>query len=139
MLEAWVGPANVGENRDNIPCWWEQIGREQPQAFPILIGKWAIIHNETQEFMGRAGFVLLDQTNEIDLGYAFHKKFWNQGYASELAQVMVDHAINRWPRERIVELILQGNNASIKVLEKVGFRYSRSHEYFGLPFKVYAL
>lgn len=129
----------VGGKRSSVEAVQKDLSNYMAHQERHGFGKWAIIHNETQEFMGRAGFVLLDQTHEIDFGYALHKKFWNQGYASELAKAMVDHAIKRWPRERIVGLILPGNDASVKVLEKVGFRYSRSHEYLGLLFKVFAL
>lgn len=50
---------------------------------------------ETEEFVGRCGFGLLE-TDEIEVDYLLHKKFWRRGLASEALIFLLE-----WAKENI--------------------------------------
>jgi len=41
---------------------------------------------ETGEFLGTCNIVPMDDGTRWDFGYAVHKKYWRQGYATEILQ-----------------------------------------------------
>lgn len=59
---------------------------------------------------------------EGDIGYALLPEAWGQGVATEVAQALADHAFatTDWPELRAG--VWADNPASVRVLEKVGFR-----------------
>lgn len=54
--------------------------------------------------------------------YFFHPDYWGCGYATELARHAVVFAFETLGLERICSFARPGNTASVRVLEKVGFR-----------------
>jgi RimJ/RimL family protein N-acetyltransferase len=74
------------------------------------------------EVIGACGFDLRETGPEI--GYWIGVAFWGNGYASEAAQAVIDHAF----RERRFDALLAGarvtNPASRRVLEKCGFQWT---------------
>lgn len=55
------------------------------------------------------------------IGYDLAQKEWNKGYATEAVKVLVDYGINRMELNRIEAFITPGNDASVRVLEKLNF------------------
>lgn len=62
------------------------------------------------------------------IGYWIGSPFWGRGYATEAAGAVVDHAFADETLEEIETLVNQDNPASIRVLEKLGFRQSGEGE-----------
>ena len=87
--------------------------------------------------MGWCGLKYLSETNEVDLGYRFMKKFWDKGYATEAALACIEYGFNRLNLQRIVGRALPGNLASIKVLEKCGMKYLYEEVVQGYLHKTY--
>lgn len=92
------------------------------------IGRWAVIHKDTKEFMGWSGIKLLneaDQMNGIynvyELGYRFIPKFWGKGYATESAQAWVDYMFKETDIKSLYAAADIPNKGSVNVLQKVGF------------------
>ncbi len=59
----------------------------------------------------------------VQVGYTLHKKFWNQGYATELATAMLEHAFSILQLEHVIALTDKNNRASSRVMEKIGMHY----------------
>ena len=60
---------------------------------------------------------------EAEIGYAIAPEMWDQGYASEAAQILVDTVFALTPAQRILANTRVNNPASRAVLEKSGFVY----------------
>lgn len=96
----------------------------------------SVYEKSTGEFVGRAGliYLALDDTQEdIEVGYALQKKFWNKGYATELAKGLVKWGFMQLATNHLVAVIRPENEQSRRVLEKAGMRYIgrdtyRTHE-----------
>ncbi len=84
-------------------------------------GLMAVELKETCEPIGMCGLLKRDNLDHPDLGYAFLPAFWSKGYALEAARAVLEDA----KRERVLAIVSQGNAASIRLLEKLGFGFVR--------------
>src|SRR6516162_6615703 len=53
----------------------------------------SVFEKNSNEFIGRAGLVYLlndDTQQDIEIGYALHKTYWKNGYATELVKALID-------------------------------------------------
>ncbi len=56
----------------------------------------------------------------IELGYSFAKPYWGNGYATEAAMALRDHAYNQLGYSHFSSLIMKGNVGSVKVANNIG-------------------
>jgi [ribosomal protein S5]-alanine N-acetyltransferase len=108
-----------------------------PQYVLYGHGRWAVHLRSNLEFIGWCGLKYLSETNEVDLGYRFMKKFWGNGYATEAALACIEYGFTRLNLQRIVGRALPGNLASIKVLEKCAMKYLHEEVMHGYLHKTY--
>jgi [ribosomal protein S5]-alanine N-acetyltransferase len=59
----------------------------------------------------------------IDLGYYLGSAYWGRGYATELARGLVGWAFETLGIHRVEAEVVPGNEASARVLGRVGFRH----------------
>jgi len=91
------------------------------------------------EFAGECGFFVLERSGELALRYAFHKRFWGQGLAGEAAQGVIDHGFGRLGLERIVSFVEAPNQASHRVMQKLGLSVERIERLPKVELHVYAV
>lgn len=75
--------------------------------------------------IGICGVLKRDTLPDPDIGFAFLPSFWNQGYAFEAAAAVMTHARQTLGLPRILAITSPDNEASEKLLGKIGFRFSR--------------
>lgn len=75
--------------------------------------------------LGCAGLGAMDDGN-VEIGYWIGEPFWGNGYATEAAQAVVDHAFRAGALDRLYGRCRTANAASRRVLVKCGFQYSGS-------------
>ncbi|MFA5955052.1 GNAT family N-acetyltransferase [Hyphomicrobium sp.] len=73
--------------------------------------------------IGICGFTL-DESGDAELGYWIGKPYWGQGYATEAARAVMTHGFSKLGVRRFVCKHLTGNEASARVIQKLGFRYT---------------
>ena len=92
----------------------------QPRVFCHL----ALVLLSTEHLIGWCGLKLTNPSHqEGELGYALHRAYWGQGYATEAAQAMLAFGFHHLHLHRIVGTCHPDNRGSIRVLEKVGMSY----------------
>lgn len=57
----------------------------------------------------------------MELGYSLAEPYWGRGLATEAAAAVVRHVFTGYPVERLQARVFVGNEASGRVLEKLGF------------------
>ena len=77
------------------------------------------------ETVGMCGLVKRPTLQDVDLGYALLPEFCGHGYAVEAAAAVLLDARARLQMGRIVAITDPRNAASVRVLEKLGFRYEK--------------
>lgn len=88
-------------------------------------GLWAIVLKETNEAIGMCGLIKRDNLEDVDIGYALLPGFWSRGYAVEAARATKEYARDVIGLKRLVAIVDPLNEASIRVLEKIGLRYEK--------------
>ena len=73
--------------------------------------------------VGICGLLKRDTLPDADIGFAFLGPFWRQGYAFESAAAVITYGKDELGQERILAITSPENNASIKLLEKLGFTF----------------
>lgn len=80
---------------------------------------------ETHTPIGICGLLKRDELPDPDIGFAFLPDFWNKGFAFEAAAAIMKDARERLKLQRILAITNQDNEASIKLLQKLGFHIER--------------
>jgi ribosomal-protein-alanine N-acetyltransferase len=95
------------------------------------VGRLAVIEKTSDKFMGWCGFKYQPHKNEYDIGFRFFKTFWNQGFAGETAKACLDYGFEELSLTRIVGRTMKENQASIKVLQKIGMHFKEPIDFNG--------
>lgn len=102
-------------------------------------GSCAMIWKETGELFGWSGLMMMEDYNETEVGYGMAKEFWGKGIGLECARVWLEFGFEKANLERIVALAEPKNVGSWRIMEKLGMKYEKMVEHFGLECKFYAI
>lgn len=103
--------------------------------------QWAAFRKQDGTFIGRAGF---DQRVEYkkhntsgvadaELRYALLSEHWGSGYATELANALLDWAVPHLPEHYIIAGCNPGYPSARKLLAKLGFASHHEVDFHGQP------
>jgi RimJ/RimL family protein N-acetyltransferase len=73
--------------------------------------------------IGMCGLLKRDSLPDVDVGFAFLPDYWSQGFAYESAAAVMNYGREAQGLRRIVAITSLDNDASIKLLEKLGLRF----------------
>lgn len=130
MVELNSDPAITAFTPDG-PLPSQDVAREiiqslRQQFLEKKIGRFIVLDPVKMKPLGWCGLKWLEESNEIDLGYRFIKETWGQGIATEAALSCLDYGFNQLHFQRITASVMPENIASIKVLEKIGMKKTKS-------------
>lgn len=95
------------------------------------IGFCAVIEKASGGFIGWCGIWKLKETGEFEIGYAIAEKFWGKGYAAEAARKILGYAFEKLKPEKIVAVAQPENQASRRVMEKIGMSFDYTGVFYG--------
>jgi RimJ/RimL family protein N-acetyltransferase len=75
--------------------------------------------------IGICGLLKRDSLEDPDIGFAFLPRYWANGYAVESATAVLAHERDTRGLKRILAVTSPDNQASIRLLSKLGFRFER--------------
>lgn len=85
------------------------------------LGPRAIVSHSTGQLLGWCGIDEFEVTSEPELFYGLDRSRWGQGYATEAAVALVDMTFENSDATTIVAILEPANQASNRVLQKLGF------------------
>jgi [ribosomal protein S5]-alanine N-acetyltransferase len=91
-------------------------GRDQER-----FGVWVMIERETNGVVGDVGFMGLPDDGVVEIGFSVIPDQRRHGYATEAALALVNWALREPGIRSVVARCDADNEASIRVLERVGF------------------
>ncbi len=103
------------------------------------VGRFAVIDKLNNEFLGWCGLKFTSYTQEYDLGFRFHQRFWSKGFATETALKSLEYGFQSLNIDSIIGRAMSENTASIKVLEKVGMKKMGEVDFEGKEGVLYQL
>ena len=88
-------------------------------------GLYLVELKESGASIGICGLLKRDSLPDVDVGFAFLPAYWSQGYAFESAAAVMNYGREVLGLRRIVAITSLDNDASIRLLEKIGLRFER--------------
>ena len=84
----------------------------------------AVVWKESGELIGDTGVNEVEgKPDEVEIGFSICEKFSGKGYATELVAAMTDFVFSSMGRKVLYGRVLHGNGASVRVLEKNGYKF----------------
>jgi len=104
-------------------------------------GLWMFRARTDGQFVGRGGLrnVHVGGNDEVELAYALMAAFWGSGLATEMAEAILTVAFTQLDLTDIVAFTLATNQASRRVMEKVGCTFERNIIHASLPHVLYRI
>ena len=106
----------------------------QPSQFAVIV-------RSENKLIGYCGFFrqLVDDVEEIEIGYRLDSRYWGRGLATEGARAVRDHAFNDLKLDHVISLIHPDNIASRRVVEKLGMTVEKKTTFKGFPTTVFGI
>lgn len=97
------------------------------------LAMWATVYKPEGAYIGRCGVYPHFGSHgpipgEGSLAYYLARAYWGRGLATEAARAFVKFGFEELRLARIVTAVQAGNDASVRVLEKLGFSLVRTEE-----------
>jgi ribosomal-protein-alanine N-acetyltransferase len=102
-------------------------------------GVFAVEDLATGRFLGQCGLNTIAELGEIEVLYALERAAWGRGLATEAARATLAFGFGEARLSRIVAVTRPEHARSRQVMEKLGMRYERDVEVFGIHAVLYAL
>ncbi len=113
----WREHASVGYTRDYLKYIESRYAVGDFYDF-------AVVEKESGKMIGTCGFTRIDTVNNVcEIGYVFNPKYHGRGYATEAAAEVVRFAGEVLGAHRIEARFMKGNNASVRVMERLGMSF----------------
>jgi len=105
------------------------------------IGPWALLEKKSGDLIGFCGVgpELIDDVEEINLGYRLARRFWSQGFATEAVNGVMSYAFDQRHCESVVVIIEPEHTASVRVTEKAGFGDYTIHAFHDRLVRLYRM
>ncbi len=89
---------------------------------------WAVVERESGKMIGTCGFARIDApNNSCEVGYVINPAFAGRGYATEAAECVIEFAFSKLSLHRVEARFMQGNDASLAVMKKLGMSFEGYH------------
>lgn len=103
------------------------------------LGWWAVEPRAEKRLIGWNGLQYLPETGETEVGFLLDKAYWGQGLATEGARVGLLFGFDTLKLEQIIALVHPENEASQRVIAKLGMPLVERTQYFGMDVYRYVL
>lgn len=100
----------------------ETLGDDETCCYLIAESK------ETGDRIGTCSFIPSSDGVTYDIAYCVHKKYWRNGYATEMAQGLIDYA-KQHGANKITVVVNKENEASNAIVKKLGFKIVGERSY----------
>jgi RimJ/RimL family protein N-acetyltransferase len=123
-LRQWISlykPESVEPLREK---WKRSESRISPDGREAWLS-WFVTSKDDSSAIGCIDACIDKNRVAVNFGYYFFVHAWGQGFATEAASVVAKHLLANGV-EKLIATVTTGNSSSVRVLEKLGFRYTRT-------------
>jgi RimJ/RimL family protein N-acetyltransferase len=134
VMRYWAsgGDQDIEQTRqriDRINDHWTKHG----------FGDWGVIEKESGRLLGFSGLHHIADMVKVNIGYAFKKSKWRQGFGFETGQAVLDFGFRELCLSEVIAVIWSDNIASIKLAEKFGMIFWKQFTWGGEPHVAYSM
>ena len=85
---------------------------------------WGVIFKQNGRMIGTCGFTTIDCAHDAaEIGYVLNPDYHGMGIATEAVEAVLAFGFDKLLLHRIEARFMEGNDASLRVMEKVGMRF----------------
>jgi [ribosomal protein S5]-alanine N-acetyltransferase len=118
-MRYWDWPA-----QENVEAVEEVLSSHIPELADGRTLWWAAALGPDGPVIGECDLSEIDRDHRrAEVGVLFARKYWGQGYAREAMERVIAYAFGELGLERLSARLHVGNDASKKLLERLGFTY----------------
>lgn len=118
LYQPW-GPNNENETKDFVNLVIADT-QKQPRTRYVF----AVVLEGSNKVIGAGEINIRDRKNQQgEIGYIINPELWGQGYATEVAESLLNFGFNTLKLHRIFATCDPRNLGSSKVLQKIGMKY----------------
>jgi RimJ/RimL family protein N-acetyltransferase len=128
----------VGQSSGRIAGWRVLamlIGHWQLRGY----GQWTVLEKTTREVIGRVGLWNPEGWPGLEVGWVIRRARWGHGFATEAGREAIRFAFDDIRADHVISLIRPDNLRSIRVAEKLGEAFERTHIMDGIALNVYGI
>ena len=114
------------KSREDTKLFFEQV-LDDYITKPGL-GRWGMRLKEDNRFVGSFAVIPVQQSRDIQLGYALLKDAWGRGYASEAVRGGINYVFDQLKLSSVAAITEAANEASQKVLLRNGFLFEKTFD-----------
>jgi RimJ/RimL family protein N-acetyltransferase len=103
----------------------EAMARQGRQASELGYCMGALVEKATDRVVGVAGLQPLGTTGELEIGWWLARDVWGRGYATEAGRASMEYVFHTVGREKVMAIIDPPNDASKRVVARLGFHYEK--------------
>lgn len=124
-------PEETRANIERVMQRWQQYG----------FSWWAIREKQTDSVVGAACLQHLANQDgaPLEIGWRLNASVHGKGYATEAAQAMIKFAIEQVGARYLVAVADPANDASQRVMQRLGMKYKGIEKHYDVPCVVYEL
>ncbi|WP_226577314.1 GNAT family N-acetyltransferase [Halobacillus litoralis] len=115
----YIGKGQVKDRKGSEDFYqWIQETYKKGRFYGLQV----MVRKSDGERIGHAGLVpqMINDQEEVEVGYWIRPESWGQGYASEAASSLVKVGLKHLKLPKLFSLIQKGNSPSMRIAEKAG-------------------
>lgn len=128
----FIGNRNISNHADAVNYIHKILGNPAVNYRVVTL-------QQTGTPAGLVTFIKRDYLDHYDIGFAFLPAFSKQGLALEATKEVLDDLLHSGGHTTILATTIPDNHASINLLHKLGFHFSKDFTHEGLPLKLFSI
>ena len=88
---------------------------------------WVVRRKDDGKFIGLMNLNPIGNSDKIQIGFQLRRKYWNQGFASEVTKRVLEFALDEADLKVIYGVFSKRNIVSKKIFERFGFEFEESN------------
>ena len=123
----------------NSPKWLKYIGDRNINSVDVArnyiqekmeahykehgYGNYAVFEKQSKKPVGTCGLFNRPGLEVVDIGFALLPEFEGNGYGSEAAFALLDHAKNELRLQKVSAIVLPDNKTSVNLIQRLGLSF----------------
>lgn len=128
----FIGDRNV-KNAEDAGNYIQKILSNDAIAYRVVTLK------DEQTAIGVVTFIKRDYLDHPDIGFAFLPAYGKQGYAFEASKEVLHDLLEKEDHQTILATTIPENGASIQLLKRLGFSFSKEINHEGLVLQLFSI
>jgi len=129
----------IGSGQSSTHAQIDAVMKRLPRAYTLYpgLGTWRATRRDSGDFVGWFALKYIPGTAEVEVGYRLRYGAWGRGFATEGARELVRYGFDDLGLQRIVGVTHPDNEASQRVLQKIGLADIGWGRYYGRAVRVF--